>query len=217
MERSARREQVLACAIGIFSRKGYHATTVSDIIDEAGVARGTFYLYFKSKRAIFDELLDDFLQQILQQLRRVSVVDGGPSPLEQMRGNVERILGVLLCNQAMARILLHEAVGLDADFDHKLEEFYGRLVSLTEGALRLGQQMGLVTACDVSVAARCVLGSMKEVANSILRGDQRPPSQSWLAEEVLKVLFGGLFVDPAHGNFGGLGGVVDSNEGREEP
>ncbi len=197
MERSARREQVLGCAVRVFSQKGYHATTVSDIIEEAGVARGTFYLYFKSKRAIFDELLDDFLRRILGQVRRVDLSAGSDHPLDQMKGNVERVLEVLLSSREMARILLHEAVGLDADFDRKLEEFYARLIALTEGSLRLGQAMGLVTGCDVRVAALCILGSVKEVVNHMLVAPEALPEKSVLAEEILNIILGGLFVEGA--------------------
>ena len=51
-QRQDRREQVLLCAQRVFSRKGYHAAGVADIIQAAGVARGTFYLYFESKRRV---------------------------------------------------------------------------------------------------------------------------------------------------------------------
>jgi AcrR family transcriptional regulator len=197
VERHARREQVLACAVRVFSRRGYHATTVSDIIDEAGVARGTFYLYFKSKRAIFDELLDDFLKRILGEIRRVDLSPGAAPPLEQMRDIVDRVLGVLLGSLEMARILLRAAVGLDADFDRKLEEFRKKLVERIEGSLRLGQGMGLVTDCDVRVASLCVLGSVKEVVDAMLTDPAVLPEPAVLADEILKVLLGGLFVQSA--------------------
>lgn len=197
MERRARREQVLACAVRVFSQRGYHATTVSDIIDEAGIARGTFYLYFKSKRAIFDELLDDFLRRIMSQIQRVDTSPGAVSPLEQLRGIVERVLGELLGSLDMARILLREAVGLDADFDRKLEEFTGRLVALTEGSLRLGQSMGIVTECDVRVASLCIVGSVREVVDQMLTDPSVLPERDVLAEEIVHIFLGGLFVPGA--------------------
>lgn len=185
---------MLACAVRVFSRTGYHATSVSDIIEEAGVARGTFYLYFKSKRAIFDELLEDFLKRILGEIRRVDLSPGAAPPLAQMRDIVERVLGVLLGSLDMARILLREAVGLDADFDRKLEEFRRTLVERIEGSLRLGQAMGLVTDCDVRVASLCVLGSVKEVVDAMLTDPSALPERAVLADEIMNVLLGGLFV-----------------------
>src|SRR5262245_44500387 len=47
--RSSAHDGLLAAAVEVFAAKGYTATRVSDIVREAGVAQGTFYLYFKSK------------------------------------------------------------------------------------------------------------------------------------------------------------------------
>jgi len=63
--RESRRAAVLAVARKIFSQKGYHATSINDLIEAADIARGTFYLYFESKRAIFEELLDGLVTTLL--------------------------------------------------------------------------------------------------------------------------------------------------------
>ena len=51
--RVERRAALLSTARQVFAQHGYHSTSIDDLIDAAGVARGTFYLYFESKRAIF--------------------------------------------------------------------------------------------------------------------------------------------------------------------
>jgi TetR/AcrR family transcriptional repressor of uid operon len=51
--RAARREQILAAAVACFARAGYHATTMADVAAEAGVSKGTPYLYFDGKQALF--------------------------------------------------------------------------------------------------------------------------------------------------------------------
>ena len=56
--RESRRAHILHTALEVFATNGYHQTRVSDIIEAAGIARGTFYLYFESKSAIFLELLE---------------------------------------------------------------------------------------------------------------------------------------------------------------
>lgn len=52
-----RQEQILRAAAAVIIRQGYDKTTMSDIADEAGVSRGTVYLYFKGKEELFDALL----------------------------------------------------------------------------------------------------------------------------------------------------------------
>ena len=50
---TVRQEQILAAARKLFREKGYDGTTIADIVQAAGVAQGTFYLYFSSKRDAF--------------------------------------------------------------------------------------------------------------------------------------------------------------------
>jgi AcrR family transcriptional regulator len=51
-----KRRQILDAAIRVFARQGFHSTRVSDIADEAGVAYGLVYHYFKSKEEVLNEL-----------------------------------------------------------------------------------------------------------------------------------------------------------------
>jgi TetR/AcrR family transcriptional regulator, fatty acid metabolism regulator protein len=54
-----KRRQILDAAIRVFARQGFHATRVSDIADEAGVAYGLVYHYFKSKDEVLNELFSE--------------------------------------------------------------------------------------------------------------------------------------------------------------
>jgi len=54
-----KRRAILEAAIRVFARQGYHATRVSDIADEAGVAYGLVYHYFRSKEAVMAELFTE--------------------------------------------------------------------------------------------------------------------------------------------------------------
>ena len=165
--REERRAQILHTAVRLFSDRGYHATSIADIIAAAGIARGTFYLYFESKRAIFEELLDNFFASLARAVRRVDTAPGAAPPVDQMHANVQRIFSILERERSMARILGRQAVGLDEEFDRKLADFYGRVAALIERGLRLGQEMGLVRDCDPALVSSCVLGSVKEMIDRV--------------------------------------------------
>jgi AcrR family transcriptional regulator len=197
--RTERRSQILEAARKVFSVKGYHAASITDILEEAGVARGTFYLYFPSKRAIFEDLLEQMFSQIKGTVRRIQTGAGAAPPVEQLYGTVSQLVGVLEDNRELTIILLREAVGLDADFDQKLNAFYSRLATMLEAAMRLGQTMGLVRPCEVSLVARCVLGSVKEVMLRLLGADQpwaELPREK-VAREILAYNLHGIFVGAA--------------------
>lgn len=52
-----KKEALLSTAYRLFTQKGFNSTTISDIVDEAGVAKGTFYLYFKDKYDLKNKLI----------------------------------------------------------------------------------------------------------------------------------------------------------------
>lgn len=53
---TATRDAILVAAKRVFGAKGYAETTIADVIAQTGIARGTFYLYFKDKDVLFEEL-----------------------------------------------------------------------------------------------------------------------------------------------------------------
>jgi AcrR family transcriptional regulator len=60
------RNKLLRVARDVFEEDGFDGASVSRIVDEASVSRGTFYLYFESKEDIFRTLAEDLLQQVVE-------------------------------------------------------------------------------------------------------------------------------------------------------
>jgi AcrR family transcriptional regulator len=65
-EHDERRSEILDTAQQLFYQKGYEQTSIQDIINAIGIAKGTFYHYFDSKLALLDELIERILDQTLQ-------------------------------------------------------------------------------------------------------------------------------------------------------
>lgn len=161
--KGSRRAQLLRCAKAIFAEQGYHATSIADIIAAAAVARGTFYAYFESKRQIFDEILDELLEDIDRQVAVIDLAPSAPPPLEQLRANLRRALSLILEDRHLVRILLFQAVGLDHECQDKLERFYQGVLERIESALRTGVAVGLVRACDPRLIAAAILGAIQGI------------------------------------------------------
>ncbi len=195
--RASRRSAILAAARQRFALRGYHRTSIDDIIAEAGIARGTFYLHFESKRAIFDELLAELFSALQKTLWRIDVGAGAAPPRQQLDTMVEGLLEALIANRELASLLLREAVGLDEDFDRKLDDFYGRIVTLVVSALETGRQMGLLRAEIVSpVLARAVLGMVKETVKWAIVDGQQGTARTdvrLLARELISLTLQGIW------------------------
>jgi len=177
----------------VFAAKGYHATGVADIIKDCGIARGTFYLYFGSKRNVFETILDAFLELLKERIPRIDETVGIEGIKKQIHDNVTGVLSAYAENPDMARILLNEAVGLDKEFDRKLWDFYKDFLGLIEDALVLGQEMGIVRPLDTRIIAASIHGSMQEVVRRVLHG-RFDMDLDQVVEEILAYNIRALFV-----------------------
>ncbi|MCR4785318.1 MAG: TetR/AcrR family transcriptional regulator [Lachnospiraceae bacterium] len=66
-----RKTELLRIAYGMFLTKGYENTSVDEIIDEAGIAKGTFYYYFKTKEQMLEEVIDMMLEAEEEKARMI--------------------------------------------------------------------------------------------------------------------------------------------------
>ncbi|NLC18650.1 MAG: TetR/AcrR family transcriptional regulator [Clostridiales bacterium] len=57
-EHDERRNEILDTAAELFEAKGYNKTTINDILNKIGIAKGTFYYYFKSKEEVLDAIIE---------------------------------------------------------------------------------------------------------------------------------------------------------------
>jgi len=197
MDRTTRETQILQAAKAEFATRGYHGTAVSDVIRRAQIARGTFYLYFKSKHALFERLLDDAFEEIHSRIKTIRVGADDPPPLIQLRANLSGAITYLLRDRPMTSILLHHAVGLDPIIDKKVVAFESRLLALIETALAYGQEIGLVRPCEPHVVGLCALGMIKEVVRSVSASREWEAQLDPLVDEILTMgLKGLLFQTP---------------------
>jgi AcrR family transcriptional regulator len=70
-EDPAKREQILAGAWRVFKRKGFDAASMNDITREAGVSKGTIYVYFSNKEDLFVALVDHHRNEFATSMRHI--------------------------------------------------------------------------------------------------------------------------------------------------
>jgi TetR/AcrR family fatty acid metabolism transcriptional regulator len=85
-----KRRQILDAAIRVFARQGFHATRVADIADEAGVAYGLVYHYFKSKEEVLNELFSERWSLLLAAIGEADASGAPP------RAKLEAVAGFIV-------------------------------------------------------------------------------------------------------------------------
>lgn len=163
-QRSLRQRQILDAARRVFGAQGYERTSVTSLIREAGVARGTFYLYFESKEAVFGALVLELLRDLQSSVRGVDPVPDAKIVATQLFDVVRRIVVTAKDDKAITRILFRQAPGVGGDVDAVLRGFRGHLNAWVLEALETGQRNGVVREeLDLAVAATGIMGSVIEI------------------------------------------------------
>jgi len=189
MPPGARREQVLVAAEKVFAEKGYRAAQVTDIVERAGIGRGTFYLYFESKRDVFIDLVERYFsgfEAILKENReRLSGAGEGEKILLVWRENIIRIMAFHRDNPDLTSVVYREALGIDEDFSERVEELSRTADAQVHRELEILKQKGVLRPCDTELVASIVLGSSIYVIMQHLVG-KKDADLGRLADEMLE-------------------------------
>jgi TetR/AcrR family transcriptional regulator, cholesterol catabolism regulator len=102
----ARREQILEQAARLFSRRGYHATSMRDIGEATGMLAGSLYAHIASKEELLYEIVMQAAEQFLGGLETVRSSDLGPE--EKLRRAIRAHIEVVAGNVDEARVFHHE-------------------------------------------------------------------------------------------------------------
>jgi AcrR family transcriptional regulator len=167
-ERAAvRRRELLDAAVQVFARKGFRAARVGDIAEEAGVAHGLLYHYFRSKEEVLETIFRETWQLLEADLDRIEAAD--VSLREQLRRFARIYLGSWLMTPELIGVLVRE-VARSPDVGERVDELRGVFAALHR-MIAAGKERGEVRAdCDVAFATFAVYGALEEILTGWVLG-----------------------------------------------
>jgi AcrR family transcriptional regulator len=128
-----RRQQLVETALGLFSARGLHGTSMDDIAEAAGVTKPVLYQHFRSKRALFTELLDQVGQQLLTAITNATAQAG--TPREQVELGLTAYFQFVADHHASFVLLFGDGTRRDAEFasavndvENTIAEFVAALI-----------------------------------------------------------------------------------------
>ena len=202
MRSEARQRQILTCAKRVFAERGFHAANVSHICAAAGIGRGTLYQYFENKRSVLTAILRETLERVRALMERQSEATAFPPAAKVSRATamavsahqLRRVLAVVFEDGDTLRILLREAVGLDASVEAILAEIDDALIGIVERDLRRAHAAGYTRALDARAVATMIVGGVEKLGLAALRGDA-PVDLDALVREATQLHAIGTFSD----------------------
>jgi len=197
------RDRLLAAAVDVFAAKGYAATRVSDIVHEAGVAQGTFYLYFKSKQAIFEELLDTCFSRLLAEtlgtysLREISRPE---DVIEQTRVLWRTVLKQCRADRALVSLALREASAGGPEVVAHLEANYQQVIDGLAAYIEAAVSRGMFRPVDSQLAGWAIVGMLERAIYYAVFVDEQADLDH-LVDDLVWLELGGLLINGWEGRF----------------
>lgn len=186
-----RRRQIVFAAIKLFSRKGFHKTTLKDLAEEAGLSYGNIYDYVGSKEDIFF-LIHDFLAGSAMEILNRSIEEVH-DPLEKLRRMVRGEFN-LMDQWADAVLLLYQEIHiLEGEFLRKLLQGERAHLEKFETVLDECIARGQLKPCNVRLVSNLIKSMID--AWTIKRWDLRGHASQLEAEKtILEIVSNGLLI-----------------------
>ena len=182
---------ILDAAVRVFARKGYHASRVGDIAEEAGVAHGLLYHYFASKEELLETVFRETWSDLLEAFARVA--DSDEPAVEQLRQVAAILLRSWRRDPDLVRVLVRE-VGRSQTLPSRVDEI-GAVFEAIERIVERGQAEGeLRDDVQPRLAAWIFYGAIEEILTGWVLGSLGDSDDDVAGAEraVVGIVVGGL-------------------------
>ena len=164
-EKVKRRDDILAAAKKVFSKRGFASTTVADVAKAAHLSYGSIYWYFDSKEALFHELMDGEERALRETIAlRMSTLDATDSGEALFRAAVTGTFEFFESDKAMVRLLFRDAHSLGGRFERHLGGIYERFINDIEASIVAAQRRGDIVDAPPRMIAFSVAALIGQIA-----------------------------------------------------
>jgi TetR/AcrR family transcriptional regulator, fatty acid metabolism regulator protein len=193
-EATDRRSELVEAAVRVFARKGFHGSRVGDIAEEAGVAHGLLYHYFRSKEELLETIFRETWRDVLDAVRSVEETD--ETARERLAGIAKILLRAWQRDPDLVRVLVRE-VTRSSHLQKQIDEIDQAFAGLARIIAR-GQEEGEFRAdLDPRMISYVFYGALEEILTGWVLGQLDDGDEQIAAAEqtVIEFVCGGLAPD----------------------
>src|SRR5690349_22562569 len=194
--KDARPPEILDAALAVFAEKGFAATRLDDVAAKAGITKGTIYLYFDSKQALFEALARQSIgAQIDMVTARLAKFPGGSAELLRFVLSTMGSFAITSDRVVLPRLVLAEAANFPQLAEFWRREVVERGIALMSGIIRRGIERGEFRDIDLQHAARLCVAPILVIVlwrTTFARFDAEPYDYQGLIDAHLQTLLKGL-------------------------
>ncbi|CAM4120626.1 TetR/AcrR family transcriptional regulator [Paenibacillus alkaliterrae] len=157
------KQKILAAALKLFSELGYYRTSMDDIAKEANVAKGTLYYHFTGKGRLFETLITEGIQMLMNEIKQVLEVDAAAD--KQIRAIVDKHVELFLRYSELIHILSNEiSNGIEPDILGRFEVLKQQYIDFLVKIMQQGYKDGELNRLPFELAAAGMLGLIESVS-----------------------------------------------------
>jgi AcrR family transcriptional regulator len=180
------RRRLLDAAERVFAERGYHDASIVKITEAAEVGQGTFYLYFKSKQEIFEELVDDLNRRVRHAM--TAAVDGESRRIDIERAGLMGFLRFTAEHPALYSIIRQSDLVAPAS----TRRHYEAIARPYAEGLRHAMQRGEIAEGDSEVLAYILMGIGEMVGRRWVLGSKDRRAPDAVLEQTFRFIDAGL-------------------------
>ena len=169
MEKNETRTEIIDAAMELFANKGYHETTMSDVVEASNTSKGTVYYYFDNKQELFETMINDVISRLYNSFERIAEKDC--SVKEKLKKMMEVHANFYKKNYKLAFSIFMEGKKIDADCKEEIWRWHKKFNSLVENVMKDGVEEGLLKDKNLKLMSFSFLGLTNSFGPSVFEGD----------------------------------------------
>jgi len=169
------RTRILDAVAHCFAERGYHDTSVDQVVSRARASKSAFYACFPNKETAFAALLEREGERLLHEVEIAVLQESDPR--RRARAGITTFVTDCARHQATARILLVESVGISPAIEERRRALHRRFAELIRAQAEAARKAGTpATSVDLDVLAFALVGAVNEAVVHLLDSGGSDPA-----------------------------------------
>lgn len=179
-------QAILHASIEVILEKGFTKTSISEITKRAGVAHGTFYIYFQAKNDLIPAIAELILEKLFSDIKRHAAA--GDTIWEKIQALIESTFTITQSFREVI-ILCYSGVAFNHSFE-RWEQIYAPYYQWLEGELRTAQERGEISVKITANLVKMIINSIEQAAENyyFTENHQKEHDAKGLKQEVFSFI-----------------------------
>lgn len=156
-------KDIVEAAVDIFAKHGFHKAKISQIAEQAGVATGSVYLYFKNKDDILIRIYNSLWEKLYNELLTITRNEA-LSPIEKIDAMIDLIFDMFTENPSVTIVFVNEQENMNRVSGDKYSLFYEKFLDEGEKVIKEGISSGMFNKnIDLKIFRHFIFGSIRNL------------------------------------------------------